>query len=168
LDLDALQYVNFQARNAGQTWSVTLQFRDTDAPFTLFANNHFPYGMNLAAATDASFNYHDSGGGELTTFRADLTSVSLTLPPPPPPPQPTCTTLIEQVNSSNLPERRKQPLLATLKAACAADDRGNCEAARGQLSAFQKKLHAQISTDDPGLANALSAAAQAIIDRVCQ
>jgi hypothetical protein len=127
---------------------------------TVLTDLHFPYGLNLAASTEAYLGFHDRGGDP--SFRADLTSVSITITPPP------CSALIDQVNGSNLSARRKQPLLATLQAACAAYGRNECEAARGQLSAFQNKVRAQVSQDEPGLANALIAAAQTIIDHACR
>jgi hypothetical protein len=58
--------------------------------------------------------------------------------------------LIMLVNDSSL--KHKQPLLASLEAALASIQRGNCNSAAGQLHAFQNKVQAQVSPDDPVLA----------------
>jgi hypothetical protein len=156
----ALQWVDFQLRDAGQTWFAYVRIADTNPPLNFLADNHFPYGLNLAASTEAYLGYHDTGGNP--SFRADLTSVSMTIAPPP------CTGLVDQVNASDLPAQRKRPLLASLEAACGALARNDCETASGQLRAFQHKVRVQVSKDDPALANALTAAAQALIDHGCR
>jgi len=56
--------------------------------------------------------------------------------------------LIEQVNQSDL--QHKQPLLATLEAALASIQRGNCHSAVGQLHAFQNKVAALVGADGSG------------------
>jgi hypothetical protein len=51
--------------------------------------------------------------------------------------------LISLVNGSEVPH--PQPFLATLEAALASIQRGNCHSAEGQLGAFQNKVRAQVT-----------------------
>jgi hypothetical protein len=67
------------------------------------------------------------------------------------------------VDEVNLAGRNMQPLLATLNAANSSFARGNLTAGLNQLSAFQNKVRTQVTKVDPGLAEALVAAAQQII-----
>lgn len=158
-NLSDRQFTDFQLRNAGQIWSAYLHFADTNPPLTLLTDNHFPNGLNIAASTEAYFEY-DAPAGQ-NSFRADLTSVSLTIIPPP------CDALIDQITASNLPANRKQPLLATARAACASFARGECETARAQLSTFQSKVQTQLSKSDPALAHSLTTTAQTLINYGC-
>lgn len=73
-------------------------------------------------------------------------------------------TLVELVEDSDLGGKNANPLLASLRAAAAAFDRGNLNAGINQLQAFQHKVQAQIAPLDPALAAALIEAAQEIID----
>ena len=66
--------------------------------------------------------------------------------------------------SSTLPRKSLPPLLATLKAATDAIQRGSSGAAINQLRAFQNKVRAQIASSDPALAAHLIDMAQRIID----
>jgi hypothetical protein len=72
--------------------------------------------------------------------------------------------LITTVSGSNLLVRQKRPLLATLEAAKAAYGRDDVATGINQLQAFQNKVEVQVRRLDPVLADALIAAAQAIID----
>jgi hypothetical protein len=72
--------------------------------------------------------------------------------------------LVMTVDQVDLGRKNKRPLIATLKAAVAAFDRGNFNAAVNQLQAFQNKIRAQVA--DEALAASLIEAAQAIIDGV--
>jgi len=69
--------------------------------------------------------------------------------------------LIAQVSASDL--KHKQPLLATLNAALASIERGNCHSAIGQLGAFQNKVRAQVAKKDFALAMQLIQGAQQVI-----
>jgi hypothetical protein len=73
----------------------------------------------------------------------------------------TLTTLVE---TSNLSGKNANPLLASLRAAAAAFDRGNANAGINQLQAFQNKVQAQIAPLDPTLAATLIEGALEIID----
>jgi hypothetical protein len=73
--------------------------------------------------------------------------------------------LAANLNSSSLPANRQKGLVATLNAAKASFDSENFRAALGQLGAFQNIVRAQISHDNPTLADQLSTAAQRIIDK---
>jgi hypothetical protein len=53
------------------------------------------------------------------------------------------------LDSADIGRQDKRPLIATLKAATASFDRGNCSAATGQLRAFQNKVQAQLARDHP-------------------
>jgi hypothetical protein len=73
---------------------------------------------------------------------------------------------IDLVDSTDLDRKNKRPLIATLKAAAAAFERGNTQAALNQLSAFQNKVRAQIGRTDPAAAEAFTECAQQIMDAV--
>jgi hypothetical protein len=72
--------------------------------------------------------------------------------------------LIEKVNNADLGRRNKRPLIASLKAACASFDRGNCVSGVNQLQAFQHKVRAQIGRVNPALADELIALTQKVLD----
>jgi len=74
-----------------------------------------------------------------------------------------CVTLVE---NTDLGRKNKRPLIASLKAATAAFDRGNFTAGLNILEAFQNKVGAQIARDNPAAATALIECAQRIIDAV--
>jgi len=77
--------------------------------------------------------------------------------------------LIDKVNNADLGRRNKRPLIATLKAAIASFDRGNCASGVNQLEAFQNKVRAQIGHENPALADEILALAQKILDSIdCQ
>jgi hypothetical protein len=77
--------------------------------------------------------------------------------------------LIEKVDNADLGRRNKRPLIASLKAACASFDRGNCVSAVNQLEAFQNKVRAQIGHVNASLADDIIACTQKVIDSVdCQ
>jgi uncharacterized delta-60 repeat protein len=76
--------------------------------------------------------------------------VESTITVPPPTPAELVEQLIALVNESDL--RHKQPLLASLEAALASIQRGNCQSAVGQLHAFQNKVRAQVSDANLALA----------------
>lgn len=73
---------------------------------------------------------------------------------------------IELVDNIDLGRKNKRPLIATLKAAQAAFDRGNSEAALNQLNAFQNKVRAQIGRDDPAAAAALLDCSNGIVEAI--
>jgi hypothetical protein len=61
----------------------------------------------------------------------------------------------------------KRPFLATLKAACAAFDRGSYVAAINNLQkAFQNKVRAQVGKGNPDVAEEWIRIAQEIIDAI--
>jgi len=68
------------------------------------------------------------------------------------------------VNDSAVSHKDTHPLIVTLNAASASFNRGNPMAGLNQLATFQSKVLARVSPDDPALAQALSQAAQKIID----
>jgi hypothetical protein len=72
--------------------------------------------------------------------------------------------LIDKVNNADLGRRNKRPLIASLKAACASFDRGNCVSGVNQLQAFQNKVRAQIGRVNTALADEIIALAQKLID----
>ncbi len=72
--------------------------------------------------------------------------------------------LIDKVNNADLGRRNKRPLIATLKAACASFDRGNCVSGVNQLQAFQNKVRAQIGRVNPALADEIIALTQKVLD----
>ena len=76
--------------------------------------------------------------------------------------------LIPLVQQADLNAKRKQPLLATLKAAITSFEGGNLTACMNQLSAFQNKVRAQIEPANPALSAGLVQAAQQIIDALKQ
>jgi len=69
--------------------------------------------------------------------------------------------LIALIHASDL--QHKQPLLATLNAALASIQRGNCHSAVGELGAFKNKVQAQVSPADPVLATELIEGAGQVI-----
>ena len=72
--------------------------------------------------------------------------------------------LIDRVNSSTIDRKNKRPFIASLKAAAASFDRGNETAGGNQLHAFQNKVRAQVSKDNPAEAQIWIRWAQSIID----
>jgi hypothetical protein len=77
--------------------------------------------------------------------------------------------LIDKVDNADLGRRNKRPLIASLKAACASFDRGNCISAVNQLEAFQNKVRAQVGHENPALAGEINALVQRLIDSIhCQ
>jgi hypothetical protein len=96
-----------------------------------------------------------------TGYRIDITFTGGT------PPGPAISDLIARVDDSRLSQRQKGPLLAILEAARVSLAGANCQTAIKQLHAFQNKVRAQVRGSDATLADALIAAAQAIIDSAC-
>jgi hypothetical protein len=77
--------------------------------------------------------------------------------------------VIDKINDADLGRRNKRPLIASLKAAIASFDRGSCVSGVNQLEAFQNKVRAQISRENPALADEINALVQMILDSVdCQ
>ncbi|WP_162897490.1 hypothetical protein, partial [Raoultella ornithinolytica] len=74
--------------------------------------------------------------------------------------------IIANIDASSLPRNRKQPLSASLKAACASFDKGHFVPALNQLEAFQNKVSAQIAPDYPSDAVTYIQQAQKIIDSI--
>jgi hypothetical protein len=72
--------------------------------------------------------------------------------------------LIGDVNESSIDRKNKRPFLASLKSAAAAADRGQINAAQNVLHAFQNKVRAQVSKNNPTDAARWIRKAQAIID----
>ncbi|HXJ71748.1 MAG TPA: Ig-like domain-containing protein, partial [Candidatus Dormibacteraeota bacterium] len=72
--------------------------------------------------------------------------------------------LIDRVNSSTVARKNKRPFIATLKAASASAERGQTRTAANQLHAFQNKVRAQVSKDNPAEAAIWTQWAQDIID----
>jgi hypothetical protein len=73
---------------------------------------------------------------------------------------------LELVDEAQLSRKNKRPLIATLKAACAAFDRGNAQAGINQVKAFQQKVRAQIAKSDPLDAAAFDACISDLIDAI--
>jgi hypothetical protein len=69
-----------------------------------------------------------------------------------------------QVEDSNLSRKNKRPLLDKLKAAQKAFTDGNYKHGAHELEDFQKKLRGPVAHDQPDLAQALTNAAQNILD----
>jgi poly(3-hydroxybutyrate) depolymerase len=76
--------------------------------------------------------------------------------------------IIDLLDHSNLPRNRRQPLMASLRAAVVSFERGNLTAGANQLEAFQHKLRAQVMPFAPELAQDLIGAAQTILDALQQ
>src|SRR5439155_14092288 len=74
--------------------------------------------------------------------------------------------LVNMLINSSLQRKSLPPLLATLKAATDALERGSTGAAINQLQAFQNKVRAQIQPSDPALAAQLIDLAQLLIDSI--
>jgi len=74
--------------------------------------------------------------------------------------------LIQLVQNSTLTRQEQRPLIASLKAACASFESGGLTSGTGQLRALQNKVRAQLTANNPGLAQELTDGAQAIIDAV--
>jgi hypothetical protein len=72
--------------------------------------------------------------------------------------------LITRVNNSTVDRKNKRPFLASLKSAAAAADRGQTHTAQNVLHAFQNKVRAQVSKDNPAEAAIWIRWAQSIID----
>jgi len=72
--------------------------------------------------------------------------------------------LIDKVNDSSIARKNKRPFIATLKAATASSARGQCHTTANQLHAFQNKVRAQVSRDNPAEAECWTRWAQYIID----
>jgi hypothetical protein len=72
--------------------------------------------------------------------------------------------VVWRVYESGLERNRKQPLVASLKAAGASFDRGSVGSGINQLEAFKNKVRAQVAPLDPGLAAELTRAVQVVID----
>jgi len=72
--------------------------------------------------------------------------------------------LIEKVDNADLGRRNKRPLIASLKAACASFDRGDCNSGVRQLEAFQNKARAQIGNVNASLADEIVAYVQKVLD----
>jgi hypothetical protein len=71
--------------------------------------------------------------------------------------------IIDELGGSDVDQRTKRPLIATLKSAAASFDRGNDVSGNNQLHAFENKVRAQLGKSDPETAAALIRAAQAIL-----
>jgi hypothetical protein len=78
------------------------------------------------------------------------------------PPPCTLETLMDRVQSSDLPKGRKRPLLASLEAAAAALERDSPEVASSLLRVFQHKVRSQL--DDGALADEFIGCAQEVIN----
>jgi hypothetical protein len=75
--------------------------------------------------------------------------------------------LVMQVEESVIERGNKRPFLATLKAACAAFDRGSYNAAINNLQkAFQNKVRAQVGKGNPDVAEEWIRIAQVIVDAI--
>lgn len=128
-------------------------------PFTVVVNESDP---------DTSQGYPAMAiQGRITLDAANNLTVDVTFTGGDLPPQPSIADLIALVDDSNLSQRRKHPLLATLEAASDSLASGDCDTAITQLQAFQNKVQAQVRRTDATLADALIADAQAIIDSAC-
>ncbi len=68
------------------------------------------------------------------------------------------------LDGTTLDRKTKRSFIATLKAGCSSFDRQNCVSAVNQLEAFQNKVRAQITKENPVAAQFLIGAAQAVID----
>jgi hypothetical protein len=72
--------------------------------------------------------------------------------------------LINKINESSVARKNKRPFIASLKAAAASAERGQAHTAANQLHAFQNKVRAQVSKDNPADAATWTRWAQQIID----
>lgn len=73
---------------------------------------------------------------------------------------------IDLVDTMNLARKNKRPLLASLKAAAAAFDRGAIGAAMNQLNAAQNKIRAQVAPSNPAAAEALTDCIRRILSAI--
>ncbi len=74
--------------------------------------------------------------------------------------------IILQLDDLNIGRRNKQPLVASLTAACSSFYRGNVGAGVNQLQAFQHKVRAQVAPVNKAAADFLIHSAQEIIEAV--
>ncbi len=70
----------------------------------------------------------------------------------------------DEVAGAGLPRNDGKQLIATLKSACAASEKGDFGAGVNKLQAFQNKVQSQVAPTNPTLAADLIAVAQQIID----
>jgi hypothetical protein len=73
---------------------------------------------------------------------------------------------IDLVDNGVLTRKNKRPLIASLKSACAAFDRGDFIPALNELEAFQRKVAAQIARGNPNEAAAFTESTQQILDAI--
>jgi len=132
--------------------------------FRISSNQQFPSGNGVEWAADEegtdppalSFEGRVTFGNAAS--RIDITFTGGT------PPRPSIDDLITVVENSNLAQRQRNPLLASLEGARDSFADGDYRTGNNRLHAFQNKVRAQGARFDATLAEALIAAAQAIID----
>jgi hypothetical protein len=76
--------------------------------------------------------------------------------------------LVAQIENATINRPTKRPLIATLKSAAAAFDRGQPQTGANILRAFENKVRAQIQKSDPALAGRLLRIAEGLIDAVAR
>lgn len=113
----------------------------------------------VSVATNSSIRTRGLTTGGKYNSSSWFVESSITLPPP------TLAELIERLVKlvSESDQRIQRPVLATLEAALASIQCGNCRSATGQLHAFQNKVHAQIQLRAPARAMDLIHAAGQVI-----
>ncbi len=74
--------------------------------------------------------------------------------------------VIDQIQDSYLRAKVRRPLISLLKSASACFDRGLCDSGVRQLAAFIQKVHAQLDTEYPELADDLIDTASEILDQI--
>jgi len=82
------------------------------------------------------------------------------------PPSVALEAVVLQVYQSGLARNRKQPLVASLKAAMASFDRESWGSGVNQLEAFENKVRAQVAPTDAALAEELHRAVHTILETI--
>jgi hypothetical protein len=72
--------------------------------------------------------------------------------------------VLNQIDSSDIPQRAKRPLVATLNSAISLLESGHTKGGINHLNALQHKISVQIARSNPELANTLIQAIQQILD----
>ena len=112
----------------------------------------YPFGLGLQEVVLMVDDGQDTG---LATIRFEVITPGMGL-----------ELLIVEVGRSVLPRHRKQPLIASLKAAAASFDRDNWNSGGNQLEAFLNKLRAQVTKIDAALAERWERKARMVWDAV--
>ena len=153
-------WIGFQARSTGSTYTASLSFEDYTFTNGLVTTDYFPEAIHLPGDKDrAGFYYGDFFGSD--TIAARVTTATLTVDT-----GSQRTGLLQyRIQRSDLPRYKKLILLNTLRLAEIAFARKRCYVGLKHLEHFQRKLRLLIPRRDANLAYVLrNGAAQIIAD----